>query len=86
MICLIKEVLSLKSVSSFFLSQLHGIVTSVPGVTQIPFSDTNTILHRVAVNSTTGGVGNTLPGVNLPIYSSVEVAGLLISVKGLCYP
>ena len=72
--------------SSFFLSQLHGIVTSVPGVTQIPFSDTNTILHRVAVNSITGGVESTTPGVNLPIYSSVRTAVLLISVKSLCYP
>ena len=73
-------------VCPFFLSQLHGIVTSVPGVTQILFSDANTILLRVAVNSTTGGVESSTPLVFLPIYSSVETVALLISVKSLCYP
>ena len=61
-------------------------MTGVPGLTQILFSDANTILHRVAVNSTTGGVECDSPGVNLPVYSSVKTAALLISVKSLCYP
>ena len=61
-------------------------VTSVPGARKILFSDANTILLAVAVNSTTGGVKSITPLVFQSIYYFVLTVKPSISVSRSCYP
>ena len=69
-----------------FLFLAARTVTSTPGARKILFSDVNTILLRVVVNATTGGVESIIPLVFQHIYYFVLTVKPSISVSRSCYP